>query len=182
MTLANRITIIRILLIPVFIAAMYWASPYAPYAAAALFTLLALTDKLDGHIARKRNEITDLGKLMDPLADKLLVCAALLILLEQGRIEAVSVFLIIAREFMVSGLRQIAAARGVVIAAGQWGKWKTVSQIVAIIALILENAVRISVPVGMILYYIAVALTVLSGIQYLYRYRKILREDTEDTI
>jgi CDP-diacylglycerol--glycerol-3-phosphate 3-phosphatidyltransferase len=81
MTLANRITIIRILLIPVFIAAMYWASPYAPYAAAALFTLLALTDKLDGHIARKRNEITDLGKLMDPLADKLLVCAALLILL-----------------------------------------------------------------------------------------------------
>jgi CDP-diacylglycerol--glycerol-3-phosphate 3-phosphatidyltransferase len=83
---------------------------------------------------------------------------------------------------MVSGLRQIAAARGVVIAAGQWGKWKTVSQIVAIIALILENTVRISVPVGMILYYIAVALTVLSGIQYLYRYRKILREDTEDTI
>lgn len=177
MTLANRITFIRILFIPVFILAMYWDVPYAPFVAAGLFALLASTDKIDGHIARKRNEVTDLGKLLDPLADKLLVCAALLILLRQGRIDAVSTFLIIAREFMVTGLRQIAAARGVVIAAGQWGKWKTVSQIVAVIALILENAIHLGIPFGLILYYIAVALTIVSGVQYLYGHRQILKEN-----
>jgi len=176
MTLANRITFIRILFIPVFILAMYWNVPYAPFVAAGLFALLAATDKIDGHIARKRNEVTDLGKLMDPLADKLLVCAALLILLEQGRIDAVSTFVIVAREFIVTGLRQIAAARGIVIAAGQWGKWKTVSQIVAIIALTLENVVSLPIPVGLILYYIAVALTIISGIQYVYGHRQILKE------
>ena len=177
MTLANRITFIRILFIPVFIVAMYWGVPYAPFVAAGLFALLASTDKLDGHIARKRHEVTDLGKLMDPLADKLLVCAALLILLEQGRIDAVSTFMIIAREFIVTGLRQIAASRGLVIAAGQWGKWKTVSQIVAVIALILENAFSVAVPVGLILYYIAVALTIVSGIQYLVGHGNILKEN-----
>ena len=176
MTLANRITFIRMLFIPAFVLAMYWDVPYAPFVAAGLFILLASTDKIDGHIARKRNEVTDLGKLLDPLADKLLVCAALLILLEQGRIDAVTTFLIIAREFMVTGLRQIAAARGVVIAAGQWGKWKTVSQIVAVIVLTLENAVQVPVPIGLIFYYIAVALTILSGIQYLYGHRQILKE------
>lgn len=176
MNLANRITMIRILCIPVFILAMYWQASYAPYLAAGIFLLLAATDHLDGHIARKRDEVTDLGKLMDPLADKLLVCAAFLILLEQGRIDAVTTFVIIAREFIVTGLRQIAASKGLVIAAGQLGKWKTVSQIAAITALVLENAVTLPIPFGAILYYIAVALTVVSGVQYLYAHRQILKE------
>jgi len=139
MNLANKLTIGRIFLVPVFL--LFIAAkdiPYGTFIATIIFIIASLTDKLDGYIARSRNQITTFGKFMDPLADKLLVTAALISLVELQVVPSWAAIIIIAREFAVSGLRTIAAADGKVIAASWWGKIKTVIQIIAIILLLLE--------------------------------------------
>lgn len=139
MNLANKLTLIRIILVPVFL--IFIAARHIPYGstiATVIFILASITDKLDGYIARSRNQITNFGKFMDPLADKLLVTAALISLVEVHVVPAWAAVIIIAREFAVSGLRSIAAAQGRVIAASWWGKIKTVIQIIAIILLLIK--------------------------------------------
>ena len=139
MNLPNKLTIFRVILIPFFIVFLLVPDmPFLPstewgeWIALAIFVIASLTDMLDGKIARKYNLITDFGKFMDPLADKLLVCSALIALIELGRIPAWMVIVIIAREFTISGFRLVAADKGVVIAASYWGKFKTVFQMVAV--------------------------------------------------
>jgi CDP-diacylglycerol--glycerol-3-phosphate 3-phosphatidyltransferase len=139
MNLPNRLTLVRIFLIPVILAVISLKVGYGDYIAAGVFILAASTDGLDGYIARKRRLITTLGKLMDPLADKLLVSAALIALVELHRLPAWVAVVIIGREFAVTGLRALAASEGVIIAAGRLGKIKTVTQIVAISALFLKD-------------------------------------------
>lgn len=139
MNLANKLTLIRIVLVPVFLIFIAVKDiPYGSFIATFIFILASLTDKLDGYIARSRNQITNFGKFMDPLADKLLVTAALISLVEVHVVPSWAAVVIIAREFAVSGLRSIAAAQGRVIAASWWGKIKTVIQIIAIILLLLK--------------------------------------------
>lgn len=167
MNLANKITLLRIILVPVFLVFISLKVSLGVYIATAVFIIAALTDKLDGYIARSRNQITTLGKFMDPLADKLLVAAALVSLTELGRLPSWMVMIIIAREFAVTGLRTIAASEGVIIAASWWGKLKTATQIVAIIAAL------INLPYYGILIWIAVIITVVSGVDYFYKNRKV---------
>lgn len=183
MNLANKLTLIRIFLVPVFLIFMAKGIPYGSFIATFIFILASLTDKLDGYIARSRNQITNFGKFMDPLADKLLVTAALISLVELKVVPAWAAVIIIAREFAISGLRSIAAAQGRVIAASWWGKIKTVIQIVAIISLLLEVNIRDAskfhiftiddiflqqcIRIGpQILLMIAVVVTLLSGYDY----------------
>ena len=136
MTTANMITLGRIALIPVFMYCAISEGAQGNWAALAIFAFASLTDGIDGYIARKYNQITDFGKLVDPLADKLLVMSALLILLEQGVLPSWACILILAREFMVSSLRSIAASKGVVLAASKWGKIKTCSQLICVMYLL----------------------------------------------
>ncbi|MGV3024746.1 CDP-diacylglycerol--glycerol-3-phosphate 3-phosphatidyltransferase [Clostridium thermobutyricum] len=139
MNLANKLTLIRILLVPIFLVFIVAKGiPYGTFIATFIFILASLTDKLDGYIARSRNQITNFGKFMDPLADKLLVTAALVSLVELGLVQGWAAIIIIAREFAVSGLRTLAASEGKIIAASWWGKIKTVIQIIAIILLLIE--------------------------------------------
>lgn len=169
MNLANKITIIRIFMVPVFMVFLLHQIPYGDYIAAFIFILAASTDSLDGYIARSRNQITNFGKFMDPLADKLLVSAALISLSSMGEISAWVVVIIIAREFTISVLRAVAAAEGHVIAASVWGKLKTISQIVAISLILLDNFPfrYINIPMDIIILWVAVVLTVISGIDYI---------------
>ena len=168
MNLANKITIIRILMIPVFLLFAVVEFPYHMTAAVAVFLAASLTDKLDGYIARKYNMITDFGKFMDPLADKLLVTAAFLVLIQLGRIEAWIVLKILAREFAVTGLRTLAAAQNIIIAASSYGKIKTVTQIIAIVILLMDNYPfsLLNLPVDAVMTYAALISTVISGIDY----------------
>jgi CDP-diacylglycerol--glycerol-3-phosphate 3-phosphatidyltransferase len=139
MNLANKLTLGRIFLVPVFLIFIAVSDiPYGTFIATFIFILASLTDKVDGYIARSRNQITNFGKFMDPLADKLLVTSALISLVELQVVPAWAAIVIIAREFAVSGLRTIAASEGKVIAASWWGKIKTVIQIIAIIILLLK--------------------------------------------
>lgn len=139
MNLANKLTLLRIVLVPVFLVFLIIKGiPYGSFIATLIFIIASITDKLDGYIARSRNMVTNFGKFMDPLADKLLVTSALICLVELHIIPAWASIIIIAREFAVSGLRSIAAAEGKVIAASWWGKIKTVVQIIAIILCLLQ--------------------------------------------
>lgn len=139
MNLANKLTMIRIFLVPIFLIFIAVKGiPYGSVIATLIFIIASLTDQLDGYIARSRNQITNFGKFMDPLADKLLVTAALISLVELHLIPAWAAVVIIAREFAVSGLRTLAASEGTVIAASWWGKIKTVTQIAAILLLLLK--------------------------------------------
>ena len=139
MNLANKLTLMRIVLVPIFLIFIATKGiPYGSTIATCIFILASITDKLDGYIARSRNQITNFGKFMDPLADKLLVTAALISLVELQIVPGWAAVIIIAREFAVSGLRSIAASQGKVIAASWWGKIKTVIQIIAIILLLLK--------------------------------------------
>lgn len=139
MNLANKLTLLRMLLVPIFLIFIAINEiPYGTFIATFIFVIASVTDKLDGYIARSRNQITNFGKFMDPLADKLLVTAALISLVEFRVVPSWAAVIIIAREFAVSGLRTIAASEGKVIAASWWGKIKTVIQIVAIILLLIE--------------------------------------------
>jgi CDP-diacylglycerol---glycerol-3-phosphate 3-phosphatidyltransferase len=178
MNLANKLTILRIFLVPIFMLFLLERFQYGLIIAVIIFTLAALTDSLDGYIARSRNQITRFGKFIDPLADKLLVSAALISLVQMQMISAWVAMIIIGREFIISGLRVVAASDGIVIAASGWGKLKTISQIVAIIAMLVTKNYPINifaVPVSSLLMSLAVAFTVISGLDYLYINREILK-------
>jgi CDP-diacylglycerol--glycerol-3-phosphate 3-phosphatidyltransferase len=169
----NSLTMLRILAVPVVVVALLDETPDGDLIAAIVFALAAVTDGLDGYIARRRQEVTTFGKLMDPLADKLLVIAALISLVSQNRLAAWVAMVIIARELAVTGLRGLAAERGLVIAASPLGKLKTFLQIVAILALIAIDPTPIWAEV---LLYVAVAVTVISGFDYLWSLRKGFEE------
>ena len=171
LNLANTLTLLRILAVPVVVVALLGETPNGDALAAAVFALAAATDGLDGYFARSRDAITTFGKLMDPLADKLLITAALLSLVSLNRLQAWVAMVIIAREIAVTGLRAIAAERGVVIAASWMGKVKTVLQIAAVIALIAANPAPAWAEA---LVYLAVAATVISGADYFLGLRKHL--------
>jgi CDP-diacylglycerol--glycerol-3-phosphate 3-phosphatidyltransferase len=168
MNLANKITLLRILMVPVFMVLMLVQFTYHMEAALIVFLAASLTDKLDGYLARKYNMITDFGKFMDPLADKLLVTGAFVVFIQLGKIDAWIVFVILAREFAVTGLRSLAAAQNVIIAASNYGKIKTVTQIVAITILFLGNFPfsLINLPMDIIMVYTALIITILSGLDY----------------
>lgn len=175
MNLPNKLTLFRVILIPFFIVALLMPSiPYNDYIACGIFIIASLTDMLDGKIARKYNLVTNFGKFMDPLADKLLVCSALICLIELNRMASWMVIVIIAREFIISGFRLIASDNGVVIAASYWGKFKTVFQMVSVILLIL-NIEAISILTN-ILVWIALILTVVSLIDYIVKNKGILKD------
>ena len=170
----NVLTMVRILAVPVLVVALLDETPDGDVIAAAVFALAALTDGLDGYIARRREEVTTFGKLMDPLADKLLVIAALISLVSLDRLAAWIAMVIIARELAVTGLRSVAAERGVVIAASWLGKAKTLVQIAAIICLIAFDPSPLWVDV---LLYVAVAVTVISGADYFLGLRRRVDEE-----
>lgn len=179
MNLANKITLIRVLLVPVFMFVLYSDINNSTYIAGAIFVIASLTDTLDGYIARSRNLVTNFGKFVDPLADKILVSAALISLVELGKIPGWVVVVIIAREFTITGFRILAASEGVTIAASSLGKIKTITQLVAIVALLFNNFPfnKIGFPFDMIMLYISLFFTVLSGIDYLYKNRHTLKLD-----
>lgn len=168
MNLANKITILRIILVPVFLFFIAIKIPYGTQLATLVFIIAALTDTLDGYIARSRNQVTKFGKFLDPLADKLIVTAALISLVELEQLSTWLVMIIIAREFAITGLRAVAASEGIVIAASNWGKAKTVTQIIAIIAALMN------IPYNNILIILAVVITIISGIDYIYKNRAML--------
>ena len=174
MNLPNKLTLFRVILIPFFIVALLVNTiPYNDYIALAIFIIASFTDMLDGKIARKYNLVTDFGKFMDPLADKLLVCSALICLIELNRISAWMVIIIIAREFIISGFRLIASDNGVVIAASYWGKFKTVFQMIAV-CLMIVNIEAISM-ITQIIVWIAIILTVVSLVDYMVKNKDILK-------
>ncbi len=176
LNLPNALTLLRILAVPVVVVALLGETPNGDALAAAVFALAAATDGLDGYIARSRDSITTFGKLMDPLADKLLIIGALLSLVSLHRLEAWIAMVIIAREVAVTILRTIAAERGIVIAASWLGKAKTVLQIAAVIALIAANPAPAWVDV---LVYVALVVTVLSGADYFFGLRKRIEEQRQ---
>lgn len=173
MNLPNKLTIVRMLLIPVFVVFMLCdITAYDKWIALVIFVAASLTDMLDGKIARKYNLITDFGKFMDPLADKLLVCSAMICLVSMDKIPAWIVIIIIAREFIISGFRLIAADKGRVIAAGYWGKFKTVFQMVMVILMIADiSALYVLTQIVM---YCALILTIISLIDYIVKNRDVM--------
>ena len=182
MNLPNKLTIFRVVLIPFFLAAlMLPVIPQGKWIAAAIFVIASLTDLLDGKIARKYNLVTDFGKFMDPLADKLLVCSALIAFIELQRIPAWIVIIIIAREFIISGFRLVAAEQGIVIAAGLWGKIKTTVQMVMVIVLIVnlgEDFPAFSKIIHIteqVLIYASMILTLISLADYLIKNRNVIK-------
>lgn len=174
MNLPNKLTMFRVILIPFFLLFLMVriTGDADKWISLAIFCIASLTDMLDGKIARKYNLITDFGKFMDPLADKLLTCSAMIALIELGRIPAWIVIVIIAREFVISGFRLIAADNGRVIAASYWGKFKTVFQMAMVILMIADIPQLTTVTV--IVMYIALILTVVSLVDYLYKNRDVM--------
>lgn len=182
MNIANKLTIFRIILVPVFILCFMFNFPYHGFVALLIFAVASITDMIDGKLARKYNLITEFGKLMDPLADKILVIAALIMLIEKDLIFGWIVLIIIARELLVTSMRLVAVNSGKVIAASIWGKMKTVTQLVGIVIILLEyslmelkidglsfinNMYNMNIGVGQIILYIATILTVFSGYEYM---------------
>lgn len=174
MNLPNKLTIFRIALVPVFLIILYIDNGATNWVAFAIFCVASATDALDGYIARKYNLITDFGKFMDPLADKLLVCSALIALTDLGRIFGWIVIIIIAREFIISGFRLVAAGKGKVIAAGKWGKIKTVVQMAATMLLIIDFKNMPMFVITQIFVYAALVLTVISLIDYFISNKEVL--------
>ena len=176
MNLANKLTVSRVVMIPVFLVVIlcdFFEPDTARLIGVAIFIIASITDFLDGYIARSRNLVTNFGKFMDPLADKLLVAAALISMVELGDVSAWVVIVIISREFIITGFRLIAVEANVVIAASNWGKLKTVSQMVMIIVVlsgILGNSIICDV-----LIYLSTVLTVVSGVDYVAKNLKVLR-------
>ena len=176
MTLPNKLTVLRIALIPVMVACFYIPLQGALYVALAVFVIAYATDALDGYIARKYSLISDFGKLMDPIADKLLSCSALIMLCANGMISPIPIIIIIAREFIISGLRLVAAGNGSVIAASKWGKAKTMSQFIAICFSMVQTPLRAlcGFALDTLLVWIATALTVISLIEFMVSYRSMI--------
>lgn len=190
MNLPNKLTIFRVILIVPFVLLLLGSHqqwgwfmalfgsilPYVDYIAVAIFIIASLTDMLDGRIARKYNLVTNFGKFMDPLADKLLVCSALICLVEMGRLPAWMVIIIISREFIISGFRLVASDNGVVIAASYWGKFKTTFQMIAVILLIVNFQAGFMQMLTTLCVWIALILTVVSLIDYIAKNHKVLTE------
>lgn len=177
MNLPNKLTVLRVIMIPFFVAALLYdggTNQNMRYVAAAIFIIASLTDMLDGKIARKYNLVTNFGKFMDPLADKLLVCSALICMIELRELPAWMVIIIISREFIISGFRLVASDNGVVIAASYWGKFKTTFQMIGVVLLIF-NIPALSM-VTTIVIWIALALTVISLVDYVVKNAGVLTE------
>ncbi|QMV40098.1 CDP-diacylglycerol--glycerol-3-phosphate 3-phosphatidyltransferase [Cohnella cholangitidis] len=188
MNLANRITLARIFLVPIVTIFLLvrldlgsltigeYSISYNQVCALLLFIIAASTDGLDGYIARKRKIVTNLGKLLDPLADKLLMAAVLIALVEMGKLGAWVAIIIISREWAVTGLRQVALLEGAVLAASKWGKWKTAVQITMIIVLLLNNFPFnfIDLRIDLIVVWAAVLITVYSGIDYFVKNKNLI--------
>ena len=179
MNLPNKLTILRIILVPVFVACFYLPVEGAMYIAAAVVVVAYFTDMLDGYIARKYNLITDFGKLMDPMADKLLTAAAMIMLTAYGLCSPIATFLTIGRELVISAFRLVSATQGVVIAAGKIGKLKTLTQFIGIVLILLGNPLfnRIGVPFDQIVIWISVVLAVWSCTDYIVKNLKALKFD-----
>ena len=178
MNLPNKLTVMRVILIPFFVAALLYdngSSQTMRIVANVIFIVASLTDLFDGKIARKYNLVTNFGKFMDPLADKLLVCSALICLIQLGQLPAWVVIIIISREFIISGFRLVAADNGIVIAASYWGKFKTVFQMAMIIVLIADLGGVFDL-IGEILIWAAVALTIISLIDYVWKNKQVLTQ------
>ncbi len=177
MNLPNKLTILRVIMIPFFLVfLMVPGIPGGKWVAFALFVIASLTDWFDGYLARKHNLVTNFGKFMDPLADKLLVCSALIAFVGMGRIASWIVIVIIARDFIISGFRLVAADKGVVIAAGWWGKVKTAIQMVMICVVILNIGGTVFTVIENVLIYTALALTVISLVDYLSKNKDVLKD------
>lgn len=177
MNLPNKLTLLRFILIPVFVIALMLIpkADYCRYIALAIFAVACLTDFMDGRIARKRNLVTNFGKLMDPLADKLLVCSALICLLKLDLIPEWVVLLIVAREFIISGFRLVAVEQGVVLAASKMAKTKTAVQMIMIVCLILNFESTLWHIVCQVLIYLSLVLTIASLLEYLIKNRNVLK-------
>jgi len=181
MNLPNKITCCRFLLIPVFVLVVYlvggWLGSFLGFI---IFAVASATDALDGHIARSRNLVTDFGKFMDPLVDKMLVTSALILLVSMGLVDAWLVIIIMAREFAITGLRTLAVEKGMVIAASGLGKIKTISQMLAICLLLCCSAPFFPNEVfywaGQVLMYIALIMTVISGVDYIVKCKEIFKD------
>lgn len=179
MNLPNKLSILRILMIPVFVILALMNAPTAQYAAIAVFVLASFTDVMDGHIARSRHLVTNFGKFIDPIADKLLVMSALVVLVERGRMPGWVCIVMLAREFAISGFRLVAAGSGKVIAAGILGKIKTVTQMIAVIALLLtciSGWPAWTKAVADAIMYVSAFMTVLSGADYIYKNFDCIRD------
>ncbi|MBR2778600.1 MAG: CDP-diacylglycerol--glycerol-3-phosphate 3-phosphatidyltransferase [Firmicutes bacterium] len=175
MNLPNKLTTLRIILVPVFIVFYLMGLNIA---AVIVFIAASMTDYLDGYLARKNDMVTDYGKIMDPLADKLLVTSALVCMVQTWVVPAWMVIIILAREFLITGLRAVAAGKGIVIAAAWSGKIKTVTQMIAIIFLIINNwpFSLINFPFARIMLWVALLMTVYSGVEYIYKSRDLFKD------
>lgn len=180
MNLPNKITILRVILIPFFVVTILLDTiPFNNYIAGAIFCIACITDTLDGYIARKYNLVTNFGKFMDPLADKLLVCSALICFVSMPELHfpAWVAIVIISREFAISGFRLVASDNGVVIAASSWGKLKTISQMIMSILLIFHFDGKVFFYLEQTFIYISVVLTVVSLVDYIYKNRAVLADN-----
>ncbi len=179
MNLPNRLTVLRVLLIPVFLWLLLSNTVSAQISqifAPLIFVVASLTDWLDGYIARKYNLVTNFGKLMDPLADKLLVASALIAFVQLGSLQAWVVIILIGREFIITGFRMLALEKKIVISAGFWGKLKTVTQMALIISILLQPVVKFLSIINPVLIFLSVLFCIISAIEYIYVNRSILKE------
>ena len=171
MNTPNKLTVARMIMVPFLVVFLLtgWGGEANRYISLILFVAASITDWFDGYLARKNHLVTNFGKFMDPLADKLLVCSAMICMIELGRLPAWFVIIIIGREFIISGFRLIAAENGIVIAANYWGKFKTVSQMIMIILLILHFDLSVFVILEQIFIWLSLALTVISLMTYIWQ-------------
>lgn len=176
MNTPNKLTVARMIMVPFLVVFLLtgWGGEANRYISLLIFVAASITDWFDGYLARKNHLVTNFGKFMDPLADKLLVCSAMICMIEIGRLPAWFVIIIIGREFIISGFRLIAAENGIVIAANYWGKFKTVSQMIMIILLILHFDLSVFVILEQIFIWLSLALTVISLMTYIWQNRSVL--------
>lgn len=172
MNTPNKLTLMRTLMVPIFVLCMYMDFNNSRIVATIIFAIASFTDFLDGYLARRDNLVTNFGKFADPLADKILVCSAMIMLVSTGEMPAWAVIIIIAREFTITGFRIIAASENITIAASPLGKFKTVTQLISNI-LLLTGLSNLR-PIGMGIFYLAVVFTVISGADYLIKNKKVL--------
>lgn len=172
MNTPNKLTLMRTLMVPIFVLCMYLDFNNSRIIATLIFAIASFTDFLDGYLARRDNLVTNFGKFADPLADKILVCSAMIMLVSTGEMPAWAVIIIIAREFTITGFRIIAASENITIAASPLGKFKTVTQLISNILLL--TGIEIFRPIGMAIFYLAVVFTVISGADYLIKNKKVL--------